>query len=248
MAGGKDELLLRKLEDGLRKARGRPAFLGFLDESQQATLKEALTYRREAAPLFWGGFPGAQRAMLGLFPDYQDPDPSAFPLGAVTFTYRPEDKPGHRDFLGAMLALGVERSVIGDIRVGEGRSVAFVKEEMAAYFADNLKKIGRIGVKTALGAEEPLPGGPTFLEIKGVAASSRLDCLTAVMARTSREKASAMVQAGLVQLNHKETLSPSARVEAGDTLSIRGQGKFILDRLGPKTQKGRLSVQGRKYQ
>ena len=55
MAGGKDELLLRKLEDGLRKARGRPAFLGFLDESQQATLKEALTYRREAAPLFWGG-------------------------------------------------------------------------------------------------------------------------------------------------------------------------------------------------
>lgn len=241
-------MLLRKLEDWLKKARGRPAFSGFLDEGQQAVLQEALRYKKEAQPLFWGGFPGAERAMLGLFPDYMDPAPGLFPICAVAFTYRKSDRPGHRDFLGAMLSLGVERSVIGDIRVGEGRSVAFVKEEMAAYFADNLQKIGRIGVKAALGAEEPLPGGPTFAEIKGVAASNRLDCLTAIAARTSREKAGAMVQAGLVQLNHRETLSPSARIEEGDVLSIRGHGKFIIDRLGPQTQKGRLSVQCRKYQ
>ncbi len=248
MAGQYDSLLLRKLEDGIRKARGRPAFLGFLDESQQAELKEALTYRRDASYLFWGGHEDAERVLLGLFPDYMEPDPGAFPLEAVTFTYRKEDKPGHRDFLGAMMGLGVERSVVGDILIGQGRCVAFVKEEMASYFAGELTKIGRIGVKASLGAQEPLPGGHTFLEIKGVAASARLDCLAAVVSRTSREKAASMVAMGLVQLNHRETLSPSARVAEGDILSIRGQGKFIIDRLGPFTQKGRLSVQCRKYQ
>ncbi len=248
MAGSQQDLLLRKLEDGLRRARGRPAFLGFLDESQQAELKRALSRRREAKSLFWGGFPEAERAMLGLFPDYMEPDPAMFPIEAVTFTYRKEDSPGHRDFLGAMMGLGVERAVVGDILIEEGRCVAFVKEEMAGYFAGELTKIGRVGVKTALGAQEPLPVGHTFREIKGVAASARLDCLTAVVCRTSREKAAQMVITGLVQLNHTETLSPSARVQEGDVLSIRGEGKFIIDRLGPFTQKGRLSVQCRKYQ
>lgn len=248
MAGYADGLLLRKLEDGIRQARGRPAFLGFLDESQRGELAGALTHRHGANYLFWGGHREAERTMLGLFPDYMEPDPAAFPIEALTFTYREEDKPSHRDFLGAMMGLGVERSVIGDILIGGGRCVVFVREGMAQYFAQGLPKIGRVGVKTSLGAAEPLPGGHTFVEIKGAAASARLDCLTALMARTSREKAASMVKMGLVQLNHRETLSPSARVAEGDVLSIRGRGKFIIDRLGPLTQKGRLSVQCRKYQ
>ena len=225
----------------MRKARGRPAYLGFLDEGGRAVLSEALSRRRDVSFAFWGGFPEAERAMLGLFPDYMEADAQAFPIKAVTFSFRPADKPGHRDFLGAMLGLGVERSVVGDILIGEGRCVAFVKAELAP-------KRGRVGVKARLGAEEPLPVGHTFKEIKGVAASSRLDCLTALAARISREKAASMVVLGLVQVNHREICSPSARVAEGDVLSIRGHGKYIIDRLGPLTQKGRLSVQCRKYE
>ena len=232
----------------MRKARGRPAYLGFLDEGGRAVLSEALSRRRDVSFAFWGGFPEAERAMLGLFPDYMEADAQAFPIKAVTFSFRPADKPGHRDFLGAMLGLGVERSVVGDILIGEGRCVAFVKAELAPYFAENLPKIGRVGVKARLGAEEPLPVGHTCKEIKGVAASSRLDCLTALAARISREKAASMVVLGLVQVNHREICSPSARVAEGDVLSIRGHGKYIIDRLGPLTQKGRLSVQCRKYE
>ncbi len=246
--GQDTDLLLRKMEDCFRSARGRPAFLGFLDEGSRAFLSQALSRRHDAPFAFWGGFPEAERAMLGVFPDYMEPEYGAFPIGAVTFSFRPSDKPGHRDFLGAMLGLGVERSVVGDILIGEGRCVAFVKAELAPYFAENLPKIGRVGVKARLGAEEPLPAGHTFKEIKGVAASSRLDCLTALAARTSREKAASMVALGQVQVNHQEVCSPSARVAEGDVLSIRGHGKYIIDRLGPVTQKGRLSVQCRKYE
>lgn len=242
------DLLLRKLEDALRQARHRPSFLGFLDERQAAQCKEALSRRRGGGWLFWGGHEDAERVMLGFFPDYMEPDPAAFPIAAVTLAYRKEDAPGHRDFLGAFMGLGIERSVVGDIRIGEGRCVAFVKEEMGRYFTDNITKIGRVGVKVSLGVEGPLPGGRTYKEVTGVVSSARLDCLTALLAHTSREKASGMIALGLVQQNHQENLSPSARVGEGDVLSVRGHGRFIIDRLGPETRKGRLSVQCRKCQ
>lgn len=243
-----DDLLLRRLEDCIRQARGRPAFLGFLDEAKQAQLSRALSRRRDAAYMFWGGHAECQRAMLGIFPDYMEPESAAFPVEPVTFTFRKEDKPGHRDFLGAMLGLGAERDVVGDILIGEERCVAFVKAELAGFFVENLTKVGRVGVKASHGAEEPLPIARTFLDIQGVVASARLDCLTALLTRTSREKAAGVILTGLVQVNYAETFSPSRRVEEGDILSIRGQGKFVIDRLGPLTKKGRLSVQCRKYQ
>lgn len=242
------ELLLRKLEDCVRQGRHRPCFLGFLDESQAALCSEALSSRKDASWLSWGGHEDAERVLLGLFPDYWEPDKGDFPLEALTFTYRAADKLSHRDFLGAFMALGVERGVVGDILVGEGRCVAFVKEGMARYFLDNVGKVGRVGVKSALGAEEPLPGGRVYKEISGVVASARLDCLTALAARTSREKAAGMITAGLVQQNHRENLSPPSRVAEGDILSVRGHGRFIIDKLGPLTSKGRLSVKCRKYE
>ena len=166
----------------------------------------------------------------------------------MTFTYRAGDKLTHRDFLGSFMALGVERDVIGDILVGEGRCVAFFRQEMAPYFLDNIRKIGRVGVKAEEGAKEPLPVRREFKELSGVVASQRLDCLVAFLCKTSREKAAGLITAGLVMRNHRESLSPSQRTEEGDVLSIRGHGKFQIDRLGPLTSKGRLSVLCRKYQ
>lgn len=241
-----DDLLLRKLEDTAKGGRHRPSFLGFLDEAQAALCQEALSRRKGGGWLFWGGHEDAERVVLGFFPDYMEPDVAAFPIAAVSLSYRKEDALGQRDFLGAFMGLGIQRSVVGDILIGEGQCVAFVKEEMARYFIDNLAKIGRVGVKVSLGAGGPLPGGREYQEARGVVSSARLDCLTALAARTSREKAAGMIALGLVQLNHREAASPSARVVEGDTLSVRGYGRFLIDRLGPKTQKGRLSVQYRR--
>jgi len=242
-----NSLLSAKLRDGLALSRKRPCFLGFLDESEAAVCEDLLEREREASFLFWGGYEEAERKLLGFFPDYLEPDPTLFPLVPLTFTFREEDRLSHRDFLGSFMALGVERDVVGDILVGKGRCVAFVRREMEEYFLQNLRKIGRTGVRVVSGAEEPLPLEREFLEMSGVVASRRLDCLAAFLCRTSREKAAAMITSGLVMRNHREILSVSERVEEGDILSVRKQGKFIIDRLGPLTSKGRLSVQCRKY-
>lgn len=245
--GNEQELLLAKLRDCVNISRKRPCFLGFLDESGAAFCRDALK-REPAGHLFWGGYDGAERVMAGFFPDYMEPSPEIFPLEGITFAYRREDKPGHRDFLSAFMGLGIERSVIGDILAGEGRCVVFVRKEMSRYLLDNVCKAGRIGVKAALGFQEPLPVIRTYSPVGGVIASDRLDCLLALLCRTSREKASRMITAGLVAVNHREVLTLSARVNEGDIVSARGHGKFIIDSLGPLTSKGRLTVQCRKYQ
>lgn len=241
------ELLAKKVRDCLRISRGRPCFLGFLDEAEAAFCQDIL--KREAAGcLFWGGYEEAQRVMAGFFPDYMEPSPEAFPMSALTIRSRPEDGLGHRDFLGSFMALGVERGVVGDILVGEGRCVVFVREEMERYFLDNIRKIGRAGVKLSPGFEEPLPIAHTFKEMGGVVASERLDCLVAFLCHTSRGKAADMISAGLVAVNHREASGGAGKMEEGDTVSVRGHGKFIIDQFGPLTGKGRLNVKCRKYQ
>lgn len=241
-------MLSAKLRDGLALSRKRPYFLGFLDEGERAFCEDLLKRDREASFLFWGGYQEAERSLLGLFPDYLEPGTELFPLTPLTFSYREEDPLTHRDFLGSFMALGVERDVVGDILTGKGWCVAFVRREMEQYFCQNLRKIGRTGVRVAVGMEEPLPIRREFLELSGVVASERLDCLVAFLCRTSREKAAGLIASGMVMRNHREILSASERLSEGDVLSVRKYGKFIIDRLGPLTSKGRLSVQCRKYQ
>ena len=78
-------------------------------------------------------------------------------------------------------------------------------------------------------------------------ASPRLDCVVAAVAGLSRDKAASAIASGLVTLNYREELSSSRLLEEGAKLSIRGKGKFVIDRLGPNTKKGRLCIGGRKY-
>jgi len=241
------ELFLAKLRDCVRTAQRRPCYLGFLDESEVAFCRGFL--KKETVDcLLWGGYEGAERMMAGFFPDYMEPNPEGFPLTALTFTYRQGDKLGHRDFLGAFMRLGVERSVVGDILVDEGRTVAFIRQEMERYFLNNLQKIGRVGVKVSTGYQEPLPAIRAYRDIRGVVASERLDCIVALLCHTSREKAVRLITSGAVMVNHQEVLAADRRLEEQDVISVRGHGKFVLDSFGPLTSKGRLTVKCRKYQ
>lgn len=237
-----------RLEDHCKLGQKRPCFLGFLDEGQAAFCGDYLSRRREPATLFWGGYPQAERVMLGFFPGYMEPSAGEFPITPLTLTYRKGDKLTHRDFLGSFMGLGVERDVIGDILVGEGECVTFLRQEMGEYFLQNVVKIGGVGVAASLSREGPLPVAHTFQDISGVVASPRLDCLVAFLCRASREKAAGLIAAGQVSVNHREALSASAKLQEGDTISVRRQGKFLLDTLGPTTSKGRLVVKCRKYQ
>jgi RNA-binding protein YlmH len=244
-----NDFLSARILDALRLAesRKRPHFVGFLDERETVRTKNLLRRESFVNAQFWGGFPEAERVVLGAFPEFMTPDISAFPVTALTVEFRKQDRLTHRDFLGALLHAGLERSSLGDILTEEGRAVIFCRREVSGFLCSQVEKIGGVGVKITEGAQEPLPVAHRFADFSAVVASARLDCVTAAAVGTSREKAAAMIRSRLVELNHEEEDSPSADVHEGDILSVRGEGRYVIDRLGPPTKKGRLGIAGRKY-
>lgn len=244
-----DTVLEARLRDAVRLAEsgGRPRFAGFLDERQAEFAKNIMSNLCCENYMLWGGYDDAERVVFGVFPDFLTPDLKSFPVTALTASFRRCDTLTHRDFLGALLANGIERETLGDILVEEGRCVIFARSEIADFILSQTEKIGRVGVTLTVGAEEPFPEAHHFEEFSSVVASARLDCIVAAAIGTSREKACEFIRAGLVMLDHEVNASLSAPVSQGCKLSIRGKGRFILDRLGPMTKKGRLSILGRKY-
>lgn len=241
-----EELLQKRISDAITQSEKRPQFIGFLNETDAAAAKAYLK-RKNVQYLFWGGYAQAERTMLGIFPDYFQLREDEFPVAALTFLYRQEDSLSHRDFLGSLMGLGIDRAVVGDILPGPGKCTVFFRQEMQDYVQRQVEKIGKIGVRIAPGCKDIPIILREYEECCGVIASDRLDCITAFLCRTSREKAVQAISSGLVQQNHRDALSPSGKIHQGDVISIRKKGKYIVDQLGPLTSKGRLSLKCRKY-
>lgn len=242
-----DKLLRAKIDDAIRLSAKGAHYIGFLDPAERADAEDYIKRNNLAEFRFFGGYDEADRCVLAAFQSYCEPDESDFPVMAITITYRKQFELGHRDFLGSFMAQGITRSSIGDILIEPGKSIVFVKAELADYFVNNINKIGKVGVTVSVGAHGELPLNHSFDELSTVVASARLDCLVAAFAGLSREKASEAIAAGLIQLNYREADSVSVSVKSGDVLSVRGKGKFIVDDATSMTKKGRVVVKYRKY-
>lgn len=242
-----EQYLAARLQDAVRLGEHRTVFIGFLDESEAAFAQEYMKRMHFSRFLLWGGYENAERMLLGVFPEYEEISPQAFPISSITASYRRCDALSHRDFLGAFLSSGVQRAAVGDILPEEGRCVLFVRSENEQYFLTQISKIGNTGVQLKSGYENKLPNGRKYSPFSGIAASARIDCVSACAAGISRSAAAQMVSSGNISINHKETRSTDTAVSVGDVLSIRSKGRYIIDELGPETRKGKLHVSGRKY-
>lgn len=118
-----DELFTARILDiaGQAEQKMYPKYTMFLDERQVYLAEQQLRKHRCSNYLFFGGYEGAQRRMLGVFPSYMEPELSSYPIVGLGLSYRKEEGLSHRDFLGSFMALGVKREVIGDILVGGDR-------------------------------------------------------------------------------------------------------------------------------
>lgn len=244
-----DKILTAQVTDGVTRVQDRytEKFIGFLDERQAALALSVLLRLGYDNYRFFGGYAEAQRVYLGIFPPYDAASTEGFPVYPVTFSYREADRPTHRDFLGALMALMITRDSIGDILVGEGYSVAFLAEKAAALALSELKKVGSVGVKANAGINGELPSANTFQVIEGVVASPRLDCIAALLTKLSREKAVLLIEDGLVSINFQVNDNISYKLSAGDKVSIRGHGRYIFDGVSNATRKGKAHVAARKY-
>ncbi|OON88258.1 hypothetical protein BXO88_00175 [Oribacterium sp. C9] len=149
------------------------------------------------------------------------------------------DKLSHRDFLGALMNMGIERDQIGDILVEESDAFVFVLSDIAEVIASELSRVRHTSVRCDIVSASECYIEPRFTDISGSVASERVDAIIAMVFHISRGKTQDIIKAENVYVNGRTVIDPGYNLKPDERVSVRGYGKFIFDGMGNVTKKGR---------
>lgn len=202
--------------------------------------------------VFFGGFEGAERTSVVFLPDYIDE--VSLGVSGITFCEVMVDKFNmssadfsHRDILGSLMGLGLEREQIGDITAEGGRGAFVLRESVAPFILENLKKIGRFPISVRISDDIKFEMKTDF-ELKSDTVSSlRLDSVVASAFSLSRSSSSEAVLSGLVTVDGITLKKCDAEVKEGAKISFKGKGKILLLKTDGFSRKGRIRIIFRKY-
>ena len=229
---------------------GTPRFSSFLNEREAAIAAEAAR-TENAIPVFFGGYGGASRTVCGFFEgtfgvDFaEDARKELFPISAVSFTFRERGKLSHRDFLGAIMSLGIKRETVGDIVTVGGYAAVFCLNAEAELIR-GITKVGNVGVCAEDGLKRPIVK-PEPVKFIASVPSLRLDCIVGACANVSRDKSASLVKSGQVSADFSVCPEVSRILAENTVLSIRGYGKFKVSKIVGQSKKGRIRVEMEKF-
>lgn len=261
---------MKEFVPGVDKPEDRLAIAKLLDKAKFAAKTHRLTHSDFLDPhlvnlaqkvlysahicdySFFGGYAQAERAVVIFRPEFTGEEEwkqyQCDILKVINIEPLCRNSLSHRDYLGALMSLGIRREVTGDIIVSEERCSIVVMSDIAEYISTNLVKVGNIGIDIKiLDIRELSPREPKVTEIKATVAALRLDSFCARSFGISRSKAVEFIKAGKVQLNWEILLNPDKQIHEGDTVSLRGKGKAALEKVGGRTKKDRIAITIRKY-
>lgn len=207
----------------------------------------------------FGGYATAERQMVAFLPDAlylresngeTNSEHNSFPFSALRMeplNKRFAQELTHRDYLGTLLSLGIDRSKIGDIVVETGKAVVFVQTGLSAHIKNELTRIRHTSVRLFEESFEDCQYTPCFEEIKGTVKSVRLDSLVALAFSSSRSRLSGLIEGGRVFVNGRLITSNAFSVKEEDIISVRGMGKFQYMGILSQTKKDRSLILIHKY-
>lgn len=232
----------KRLEELAARSSGRGAYVSseFLTPAEQALL---LSLRLPAPCSLEGGYPQAERR-IAWFGDSNscgwEQAPPLMWLEIAPKSAKFSEDLTHRDFLGALMHLGLRREVLGDLLLQGGRAWLCCLDTVGDYICRQLDTVRHTAVAALPCAAPPESALPQPKETEIVVASPRLDALVAAVYRLSRSESQALFQRELVFVNSLPARSPSAEARPGDLISVRGHGRFYYDGTLRETKKGRL--------
>ena len=209
----------------------------FLSEEEQGAMRKY--FPASAHTVYDGGYSGARKKKIIFRYDSEDTSSDIICLKAkIDQRFR---KIGHRDILGALMHLQIERSSFGDFWIEDGCIYLYTSETMAQFLIDNLIHINQLSVSFERIDERPAQVFQTK-RIDTVIASERLDAMVAGIVHCSRSKAKEMIQHSLVQINHVTVERPDIACKEDDVISIRGTGRFTFKGIARKTRNDRIAA------
>ena len=255
-----DALLLSRATDLLDRARnGEITYTAFLTPAEQHALSRAMPWAKSEM-LADGGYAAAERARIIFLPPYlaeldeqtlgeclaDTREECLIPLQIKGSGFR---ELHHKDYLGAVLNLGIERDALGDLCVCDKHTaVLFCDRIMAQFLTESLTRVANDAVRLSrITLPADFDGGRKFQRIADTVASPRADGVVAALANVSRERAQGMFREKLVEIDYEPAEKPDQALAAGCVIVIRGKGKFILRSLSEQTKKGRIRMLADKY-
>lgn len=225
--------------------QGLYCFSGFLGLAEQDLLwameKELRGYRYQ----LWGGYEQAERKVARFGSEEELGYEEEYPIVCVHITplqAKFADALSHRDFLGALMNLGIERATLGDIRVGEKEAYLYCLSGMAEYICEHLDKVRHTSVKCIPVAESVQVPQEEPKEIEVQLPSARIDVCLAKVYDQSRGEILKAFQSGRVYVDGRLCENNSRQLKGGETVNLRGHGKFVFTGEQRQTRKGKLSV------
>lgn len=197
---------------------------------------------REArvAVSFDGGWPDAEREQVCFHPAWAEAEFTAVWVEirwAAKFAHVE-----HRDLLGSLMALGMDRSFFGDLIAQEDRAYLLCLPEIVARLPMEWDKAGNVPIRVHLLEEAPAIDPPKGEFLRDTVASLRLDCVLSAGMKTSRSRAAEIIRTGAVAVDHTPEERTDRVLTAGQLLSIRGFGRIRVIEVGSPTRKDRLPV------
>lgn len=246
-----EKQFISRLEDRLERVETRyqEEVTDFLEPRLQLVAEEYLHAQKFTQYLFCGGYEQAERKRLVLFPAYTEPSCALAEIRLFRFTGKLDFvSVTHRDFLGAVMGLGLRRDKFGDLLVTETGCDLFVQQEVAEYLLQNPLRVKHVPLAvTELALADFQPPEQNIKEVNIMVASMRLDTLLANGMGLSRTKAMELIQSGRVKVNHTEISKNDYLCQQGDIISCRGKGRMRIGALSGETRKGKLRVCILKY-
>lgn len=224
---------------------------GFLSASEQSDL---LAWERELSHpdrFLSGGWPEAERRMLIWPASYEDrgelPASLIACVKACPVNAKFSDDLTHRDFLGALMNLGVERDQIGDILIKENTAYIFCAESLAGVFTNELTRVKHTEIRTEQVPLSECDIRPELSEQRVNVASERLDAVLSAVYKLPRSRAAEAIESEKVFVDGRIAAGSGQKLKEGAKVSVRGLGKFIYDGVENESRKGRLFVRIRKF-
>lgn len=245
-------LLLSHVLDQLNAAQRRsmPTHTAFLTPAESIAVRSLIEACGSPRHVFIGGYDDAERRICVFLPDWMEAD-TLFAedyITALRATWYAEEPLTHRDFLGALMGMGVRRETIGDILVTAGSCDLLLLPEVQPFLESSFDHAGhsKLHLQSISLDQLHFPEKQVKL-IHSTVATLRLDAAAATGFSVSRSKMAEAISAGRVTLNWQIVTKADSPVAPGDVIACRGLGKCKLLETGGLSRKGRISVTLERY-
>lgn len=247
-----NELIFSKINDKIKfcNSKNKITHTDFFTEPEIINIENYLKQINIHNFFFFGGKPNSERKMLFFFPDKLEFDFAFKNVNNILNAIRiilPNDLISsfeHKDYLSAIMKLGIVREKFGDIIVYPEGADIIVQKENSNYFKQNLEQLTRFKKSKIdiIDISQIHDIVKTQEEIQIIINSMRIDNFVSEIAHTSRAKAEKILLEERVMINYETIIKPSKNVNINDLIIVRGFGKFKVKEISRTTKTGKLVV------